>query len=103
MPLCGFNKKMIRGITVFAEGLFEATLTRASEEKLDLRVAFDRELKDIGAFLEALETKHQELKHRYPVKAAMRRVASWVEDQDVRGERTVVKKRRGPKRARAKE
>lgn len=64
MPLCGFNPKMIQGIAVFAEGLFEATVSRAGEENLSLEEAFQIELRDIKLFLQALEDKHQELKRQ---------------------------------------
>lgn len=64
MPLCGFNPKMIQGIGMFAEGLFEATTARAVEENKTLTEAFEIELRDIGLFLQALEDKHQELKKR---------------------------------------
>jgi len=66
MPLCGFNAKMIQGITMFAEGLFEATAARAAEEKISLPEAFKIELRDIELFLQALEAKHQELKRQMP-------------------------------------
>jgi hypothetical protein len=66
MPLCGFNAKMIQGITMFAEGLFEATAARAAEEKISLPEALKIELRDIGLFLQALEDKHQELKRQMP-------------------------------------
>jgi len=62
MPLCGFNPKMIEGIALFAEGLFEATVARADEQNIPLPEAFRIELGDIGAFLQALENRHQELK-----------------------------------------
>jgi len=66
MPLCGFNPKMIQGIAIFAEGLFEATVARAAEENKSLPEAFRTELRDIGLFLQALEDKHQELKQKMP-------------------------------------
>ncbi len=66
MPLCGFNAKMIQGIAIFAEGLFEATVTRAKEEGKSLPEAFDIELRDIRLFLQAIEDKHQELKKKMP-------------------------------------
>ena len=76
MPLCGFNPKMIQGIAIFAEGLFEATVARAEEENLSLPEAFQIELRDIGLFLQALEDKHQELKKNFPPKEAVAGVAS---------------------------
>ena len=75
MPLCGFNPKMIQGIALFAEGLFEATVARAEEEKMSLPEAFGIELRDIKLFLQALEDKHQELKHQMPPAEATAGVA----------------------------
>lgn len=75
MPLCGFNPKMIQGIAMFAEGLFEATAARAAEEKISLPEAFKIELRDIGLFLQALEDKHQALKRQMPPAEAAAGVA----------------------------
>jgi hypothetical protein len=75
MPLCGFNQKMIKGISMFAEGLFEATVARADEEKMSLPEAFKIELRDIGLFLQALEDKHQEVKRHMPPEQAAAVVA----------------------------
>ncbi len=36
MALCGFNKKMIQGITTFLEGLEQQTQKRADEESLSI-------------------------------------------------------------------
>ena len=52
MPFCGFNPKMIRGLGIFAEGLFEATVTRAKEEGKTIPEAFEIEMRDIGLFLQ---------------------------------------------------
>ena len=64
MPFCGFNPKMIQGLAIFAEGLFEATVARAEEEGKTLPEAFQTELRDMGLFLQAIEDKHQELKRQ---------------------------------------
>ena len=78
MPLCGFNPKMIQGISIFAEGLFEATVARAEEESKTLDEAFQIELRDIGLFLQAIEDKHQELKRKMPPADAAAGVADLV-------------------------
>jgi hypothetical protein len=78
MPLCGFNPKMIQGIAIFAEGLFEATVARAREEGKSLPEAFDIELRDIRLFLQAIEDKHQELKRKMPPAEAAAGVADLV-------------------------
>lgn len=78
MPLCGFNPKMIQGISIFAEGLFEATVARAEEEGKSLDEAFQIELRDIRLFLQAIEDKHQELKRKLPPEEAVAGVADLV-------------------------
>lgn len=78
MPLCGFNPKMIQGISIFAEGLFEATVARAEEEDKSLDEAFQIELRDIRLFLRAIEDKHQELKRKLPPEEAVAGVADLV-------------------------
>ena len=77
MPLCGFNTKMIQGIAIFAEGLFEATVARADEEGKSLDEAFQIELRDIRLFLQAIEDKHQELKRKMPPEKTAARVADF--------------------------
>lgn len=78
MPLCGFNPKMIQGIAIFAEGLFEATVARAAEEGKTLPEAFDIELRDIRLFLQAIEDKHQDLKSKMCPAEAVAGVADLV-------------------------
>ena len=78
MPLCGFNPKMIQGIAIFAEGLFEATVARAEEEAMTLPEAFQIELRDIRLFLQAIEDRHQELKRKMPPAEAAAGVADLV-------------------------
>jgi hypothetical protein len=48
MPFCGFNPKMVHGLGIFAQGLFEA-LGAIANRKLNL-------------FLEALENRYQQLR-----------------------------------------
>lgn len=80
MPLCGFNKKMVRGIAIFAEGLFEATLQRAKDEGKSIEDAFNDEVKEISLFLEALENKHQELKKNHSPKETMKKAVEWIDE-----------------------
>jgi hypothetical protein len=58
MPLCGFNKKMIDGIVIFSEGLYEATIERGHQNKVDDSVAIKTEVKEIDLFIKALQTKY---------------------------------------------
>ena len=74
MPLCGFKPKMIQGLALFSEGLFEATLERAEEEGISIEEAFQKEVKEIGLLLETLENTHQELKHTHSAQETMKKV-----------------------------
>ena len=62
MPFCGFNPKMVQGLGVFAQGLFEAVLERSQAEKTDIKAAFEKEVSELSLFLEALENKYQQLR-----------------------------------------
>ena len=84
MPLCGFNKRMIIGIAIFAEGLFEATLQRAKENNVNIETSFRNEVKDVTEFLNALESKHQELKVEYTPKETMGKIVKWIDDNNVK-------------------
>jgi len=58
MPLCGFNKKMIDGIVIFSEGLYEATIERGHKNKVDDLVAIKTEVHEIELFIKALQLKY---------------------------------------------
>lgn len=83
MPLCGFNNRMIQGIAIFAEGLFEATASRAKENNVPVEDAFHAEIKEMQKFLEALENRHQELKRKYTPEEAMAKIVEWIDERGV--------------------
>lgn len=58
MPLCGFNKKMIHGLSIFSQGLFEATLERGEQNNVDSITAVQIEVKEIDLFIKALQEKY---------------------------------------------
>lgn len=58
MPLCGFNRKMIDGIIIFSEGLFEATIERGRQNKVDDLTAVKTEVEEIDLFIKALQAKY---------------------------------------------
>jgi hypothetical protein len=87
MPLCGFNAKMIQGIGLFAQGLFEAVLDRARERGVSMEEAFGSEIAEISAFLGALEEKYQSLRRVRPVREAVEEVVEWMASRDT-GDRT---------------
>lgn len=80
MPLCGFKPKMVQGIAIFSQGLLEATLERAEENGVSIKEAFEAEVKEITAFLEALEARHQELKGKLKGRQLMDEVLNAVDD-----------------------
>src|SRR4051812_31402473 len=82
MPLCGFNTKMVQGIALFAEGLFEATLDRSQYQSVSVEDAFKNELKDITAFLEAIEKMHQKTKRDSDRATVMTRIVHWMAEHD---------------------
>ncbi len=79
---CGFNTKMVQGLALFAEGLFEATLERSREEGTDIEQAFKVELKDITAFLEGIERLHQETKHKFDRPTTVKMITHWMAEHD---------------------
>lgn len=79
---CGFNTKMVQGLALFAEGLFEATLDRSSAEKIDIKQAFKTELKDITAFLEGIERLHQETKYKLDRPTTVKTITHWMAEND---------------------
>lgn len=56
MPMCGFNQKMLEGLTAFHEGLVEhGLIERARIREQSIDQTLERELSDMGRFL--TETK----------------------------------------------
>jgi hypothetical protein len=82
MPLCGFNPKMLQGLTLFAQGLYEAVLQRASERGISIEKAMEIEIEEMNVFLGALEEKYQELRKAYSIDEAMRKLVEWTESQN---------------------
>ena len=58
MPLCGFNKKMIDGIVIFSEGLYEATIERGHQNEVSDLTAIETEIEEIDLFIKALQSKY---------------------------------------------
>lgn len=58
MPMCGFNQKMVKGITTFSEGLYEATLERGRQKQMTDLAAVEAEIEEIHLFIEALRAKY---------------------------------------------
>lgn len=77
MPICGFNPKMLQGVTLFAQGLYEAALQRSRERGISLEEAMEIEIQEMNVFLGALEEKYQDLRKTHSVDEAMRQLTEW--------------------------
>lgn len=75
--------QMIFGIAVFASGLFESTLAQEKLSSSDLQPQFSQQVRKIGKFLEALESKHQELKKTNTAEQTMIKAVEWIHQNDV--------------------
>lgn len=61
MALCGFNKEMLDGLTMFAQGLFKQVPKRAAEDNLSTEDSINQELAEMETFLQVLEESNQEV------------------------------------------
>lgn len=68
MPFCGFNKKMIGGLIMFLEGIYEATVKRGKEAEVTDSEAFENELLDMSIFKTQIDEellKNVEIQNRF--------------------------------------
>ena len=79
MPVCGFNPTMLKGLVMFAQGLFVQAQKRAKEERISLDAAYAYEVNEMSVFLAALDERYEELKKHLTVDQAMRRLVEWGE------------------------
>jgi hypothetical protein len=79
MPFCGFNPKMLKGLTAFAQGMYEQALKLADEQKMSLKDAMEKEIHEMNVFAAALDERYHELKDVMPVDEAMRELTVWAE------------------------
>jgi hypothetical protein len=78
MPLCGFNPKMLKGLTMFAQGLYEQALKRQQKDKIPISRAFEIEVEEMNIFLIKLDEKYEkELRPECNVKKAMEKLIEW--------------------------
>lgn len=61
MPLCGFNEKMLTGLSLFAEGLFDQAIKRSKEDNLSLEDSLKQEISEMDIFREILSAKGEKL------------------------------------------
>jgi hypothetical protein len=79
MPMCGFSPKMLQGLTMFAQGLYESALARSKEKKVSIENAMAAEILEMNVFLAALDERYDELKVRMDTDQAMRELVKWTE------------------------
>jgi hypothetical protein len=78
MPLCGFDKKMLEGLTIFAQSLYEAALRKSREKDITIEKAMEVEIEEMNAFLFALDSKYEEFRKTHDVPESMSRLVSWI-------------------------
>ena len=57
MALCGFNEKMLDGLHLFGEGLYDQAEIRTGLDNASLRQVFENEIEEMKYFLETLSDK----------------------------------------------
>lgn len=78
MPLCGFNPKMLGGLAMFTQGLYEQALKRQKEDGITLERAFKLEVEEMNIFYAKLDEKYyKELRPKHDVTAAQERLIEW--------------------------
>ena len=82
MPMCGFTPKMLRGLTEFAQGLYEQAAKRSKKENISLDRAFEIEVEEMNVFLAELDRRYYEdLRPRHSVDESMRKLVDWTEEK----------------------
>ena len=82
MPLCGFNPKMLEGLTKFAQGLYEQALKRQKKDGISIERAFEIEVEEMNVFLAILDEKYySELRPGHTVEEAMAKLVEWTAAQ----------------------
>ena len=79
MPMCGFNPKMLKGLTMFAQGLYEQAEWQAERQGISLGEAFEKEVKEMNVFLAALDEHYEVLRKSTDVDDAMRQLVAWAD------------------------
>lgn len=78
MALCGFNPRMLHGLTEFAQGLYEQALKRQQQDGIPIERAFEIEVEEMNIFLVKLDEKYyDELRPKHGVAEAMEKLVEW--------------------------
>lgn len=79
MAMCGFNAQMLKGLALFAQGLYGATLRISEERGITIKHAMENKIEEMNVFLAALDEHYVELRKTQPVDVAMRNLVMWAE------------------------
>ncbi len=79
MPICGFDKKMLKGLTLFAQSLYEAALRKSKEKSITIEDAMKIEIDEMNGFLFALDSKYEEYRKVHGVPESMGKLIDWAE------------------------
>ncbi|MFH0969801.1 MAG: hypothetical protein V1804_04800 [Patescibacteria group bacterium] len=75
MPICGFNPKMLKGLTLFAQGLYEQAKKRSEEDGVDLKESYDKEIEEMNIFLSELDRRYyEELRPKFGVEEGIKKL-----------------------------
>jgi hypothetical protein len=78
MPMCGFNPRMLEGLTKFAQGLYEQALKRSQSESISIERAFEIEIEEMNVFLIKLDQKYyDDLRPKHTVEESMAKLVQW--------------------------
>lgn len=61
MPLCGFDKQMLDGLSMFYEGLAEAVIRKSKANEITMVQAIETEIKEMNEFVDELSGLHDVL------------------------------------------
>jgi len=81
MPLCGFDKKMLKGLTIFSQSLYEAALRKSREKGITIEEAMRIEIEEMNEFLFELDQKYEDFRKTSDVPESMKKLVSWVENR----------------------
>jgi len=78
MPLCGFSPKVLGGLTMFTQGLYEQALKRQKEDGIPIERAFEIEVEEMNIFFTKLDERYyEELRPKHSVDEAMTKLVEW--------------------------
>ena len=83
MPLCGFDKKMLNGLTLFAQSLYEAAMRKSKEKHITIEQAMKIEIEEMNEFLFALDERYEDLRKSNSVPESMEKLVKSLENEEV--------------------